>query len=80
MYSVTLGHAWNPAHKDHYREHQWEGFGVILGVNLLGLLIIAIRRDIVWCVGATWINVAIWATKLKPAPVYVRSLCTLFSS
>lgn len=74
-YSVTLGHAWDPAHEDHYRSHQWEGFGVILGVNLLGLIIVAVRRDIVWCVGATWINVAIWATKLKPAPVYVRLPC-----
>ncbi|EIM87324.1 uncharacterized protein STEHIDRAFT_120974 [Stereum hirsutum FP-91666 SS1] len=74
---VTLGHAWDPAHKDHYRAHQWEGFGVILGVNLLGLIIVAVRRDIVWCVGATWINVAIWATKLKPAPVYIT--CIMFT-
>ncbi|KAI0058329.1 hypothetical protein BV25DRAFT_1967716 [Artomyces pyxidatus] len=71
---ITLGHAWDPAHPDHYDHHQWEGFGVVLGVNLVGLLVIATRRDIVWCVGATWICVAIWATKLKPGSVYITAI------
>ena len=47
------------------------GFAVVLGTNLLGLLVIILRRDIVWCVAATWIAVSIWAAQPKPAPVYV---------
>ncbi|KAI0052355.1 hypothetical protein FA95DRAFT_1387297 [Auriscalpium vulgare] len=71
---IKLGHAWDPAHPDHYTEHQWEGFGVILGINIIGLIFVAARRDIVWCVGATWICVSIWTTKLKPSPVYITTI------
>lgn len=71
---VALGHAWNPNHPDHYNEHQWEGFGVVLGTNIFGLLLIMIRRDIIWCVGATWICVAVWASRLKPAFVYITEI------
>ncbi|THH18890.1 hypothetical protein EW146_g2162 [Bondarzewia mesenterica] len=71
---ITLGHAWDPAHPDRYTEHQWEGFGVVLGTNILGLLLVTIRRDIVWCVGATWICVSVWASKHKPPSVYITEI------
>ncbi|TFY76236.1 hypothetical protein EWM64_g7773 [Hericium alpestre] len=71
---VTLGLAWDPAHEDHYAEHQWAGFGVVLGVNILGLLVVILRRDITWCVGATWICVSQWALRPKPAPVYITTI------
>ncbi|KAI0317807.1 hypothetical protein OF83DRAFT_97171 [Amylostereum chailletii] len=75
---VTLGLAWNPAHDDHYAKGQWAGFGVVMGVNIVGLLVIAMRRDIVWCVGATWICVSIWSdsrnSRPKPAPVYITTI------
>lgn len=47
------------------------GFGVLLSTNLLGLAIVIIRGDIVWCVAATWIAISIWTAKPKPPPVYV---------
>ena len=47
------------------------GFGVVLGTNLLGLIVVIIRGDIVWCVAATWVAVSIWTATPKPAPVYV---------
>lgn len=47
------------------------GFGVLLGTNLLGLAVVIIRGDIVWCVAATWVAVSIWTANPKPAPVYV---------
>ena len=46
-------------------------FGILLGTNLLGLAVVIVRGDIVWCVAATWIAVSIWSAKPKPAPVYV---------
>ncbi|KAI0371260.1 hypothetical protein BV20DRAFT_965436, partial [Pilatotrama ljubarskyi] len=36
-----------------------------------GLLVIILRRDIVWCVAATWICASIWSEKPKPFPVFV---------
>ena len=47
------------------------GFGVLLGTNLLGLAVVIVRGDIVWCVAATWIAVSIWTANPKPAPIYV---------
>ncbi|KAK7460908.1 hypothetical protein VKT23_008836 [Stygiomarasmius scandens] len=52
----------------------WPGFGVVLGTNLVGLLVVATRRDIVWCVAATWICVSIWSMKPKPAPVFITAI------
>lgn len=43
----------------------------MLGVNLLGLLVIALRRDIVWCAGAVWICASVWRETPKSTPVQV---------
>jgi hypothetical protein len=45
-----------------------------MGINFLGLLVIIIRRDVVWAVAATWICVSVFTARPKPAPVYVRSV------
>ncbi|KAK7032630.1 hypothetical protein VNI00_012894 [Paramarasmius palmivorus] len=57
-----------------YSENPWPGFGVVFGTNLLGLLVVIFRRDIVWCVAATWICISIWAERPKPGPVYITVL------
>ncbi|KAJ7460601.1 hypothetical protein FB451DRAFT_1140831 [Mycena latifolia] len=57
-----------------YDAHPWPGFGVVLGTNLVSLLVVALRRDIVWCVAATWICVSIWALRPKPQTVYITTL------
>ncbi|KAK0205376.1 hypothetical protein DFS33DRAFT_1373801 [Desarmillaria ectypa] len=54
--------------------YQWPGFGVVFGTNVLGLLVVVLRRDIVWCVAATWICVSIWSLRPKPAPVYITAI------
>ncbi|PBK84625.1 hypothetical protein ARMGADRAFT_1055522 [Armillaria gallica] len=54
--------------------YQWPGFGVVFGTNILGLLVVVFRRDIVWCVAATWICVSIWSLRPKPAPVYLTAI------
>ncbi|KAG7442841.1 uncharacterized protein BT62DRAFT_359936 [Guyanagaster necrorhizus] len=54
--------------------YQWAGFGVVLGTNILGLLVVVLRRDIVWCVAATWICISIWSLRPKPAPVYITAI------
>lgn len=69
--SIQLGWTWSPGEPQHYDRHQWAGFAVMLGVNLLGLAVIVLRRDIVWCVAASWICASVWTLKPKPFPVIV---------
>ncbi|KAJ3840941.1 hypothetical protein F5878DRAFT_723361 [Lentinula raphanica] len=57
-----------------YADHPWPGFGVVLGTNLLGFLVIILRRDIVWCAAATWISISIWVLRPKPGPVYIAAI------
>ncbi|THV05795.1 hypothetical protein K435DRAFT_744734 [Dendrothele bispora CBS 962.96] len=57
----------------HYA-NPWPGFGIVLGTNVIGLLVIIFRRDIVWCVAATWICISIWSLKPKPAPVFITAI------
>jgi len=72
---VTLGLSYNPAHGGtQYNEHSWPGFGVVLGVNLVGLIVVIIRRDIVWAVAATWICISVFTARPKPAPVYITEI------
>ena len=59
---------------DYSKWHAWTGFGVVLGTNLLGLIVVLLRRDIVCCIAATWVCVSIWSYRPKPSPVYVRHL------
>jgi hypothetical protein len=56
---------------DDYSGNPWPGFGVLLGTNLLGLVLIVTRRDLVWTLASAWVNVSIWTLRPKPAPVYV---------
>jgi len=68
---VELGWTWSPGEQQHYGRYEWQGFGVMLGVNLLGLVVIVLRRDIVWCVAASWICASIWTLAPKPFPVWI---------
>lgn len=73
-HSIALGHWWSPGEPQRYAQHQWEGFGVVLATNLIGLLIIIFRRDVVWCAGATWLCAATFTQRPKPFSIYVRPL------
>lgn len=68
---VALGWTWTQGDPQHYSQHQWAGLGIMLGVNILSLIVIALRRDIVWCIAASWICASIWSSKPKPFPVYI---------
>lgn len=68
---ITLGFTWSPGEPQHYARHQWAGFAVMLAVNLIGLIVIVLRRDIVWCVAATWICASVWSLTPKPFPVWI---------
>lgn len=46
----------------------------------LGLAVVVFRRDIVWCVAASWIDASIWVLKPKPFPVFVRTIFLLYIS
>jgi len=71
---VTLGHAWDPAHPDEMDKYQWEGFAYILSINIVGVLIIALRYDWVWCLGATWVCVSIWLKEPQPMPIHIIAI------
>lgn len=71
---VTLGLTWNPSHPEHYTDHQWIGFTVLLAANLIGLIVIVARSDFVWCVASVWINIAIWSTSQKPRSILVLGI------
>ena len=43
-----------------------------MSTNVLSLVVILFRRDVIWAIAATWICVSIWAASPKPAPVFVR--------
>jgi len=72
---ITLGLNYNPAHAEtEYGRHAMAGFGVVLGINLVGLLVIILRRDIVWAVAATWICISVFSARPKPALVYITEI------
>ncbi|THH30482.1 hypothetical protein EUX98_g3694 [Antrodiella citrinella] len=68
---VTLGWTWTPGDPAYYGDHKLAGMGFMLGVNLLGLVVIVLRRDIVWCIAASWICASIWTLKPKAFAVFI---------
>ncbi|TFK75661.1 hypothetical protein BDN72DRAFT_757465 [Pluteus cervinus] len=80
---TTLGLTYTPEHPGapptHYSSwHAWIGFAVVSVTNVLGLVVIVLRRDVVWCIAAVWICISVWTQHPKPNPVYVTELgCTL---
>ncbi|KAF5384065.1 hypothetical protein D9615_003245 [Tricholomella constricta] len=72
---VTLGLSFKPTEPGvprHYSGwHAWAGFAVVMSTNLFALIVIAIRRDLVWCIAATWLCVSIWLDSPKPPPVNI---------
>ncbi|KAL4067207.1 hypothetical protein V8B97DRAFT_1978669 [Scleroderma yunnanense] len=68
---ITLGLTNLPDHPEQFDRHAWPGFSVVLSVNLLGLVVIIFRRDIIWAIAATWICVSEWSVRPKPVPVFV---------
>ncbi|KAF8513586.1 hypothetical protein BU17DRAFT_53179 [Hysterangium stoloniferum] len=68
---IMLGKTWDPKHPDdgRYANYQWEGFAVVCVTNIVGFLIIVLRRDIAWCLGQVWLNICILVERPKSAPV-----------
>ncbi|KAF7309632.1 hypothetical protein MIND_00334300 [Mycena indigotica] len=52
----------------------WPSFGVVLGTQLTSLLVVVLRRDIVWCVAATWICISLWSLRPKAQSVYITAI------
>ncbi|PPR07824.1 hypothetical protein CVT24_003101 [Panaeolus cyanescens] len=59
---------------DESKWHPNTGLLVVLGINLVELVVIVARHDIVWCVAATWTNVSLWAGRPKPAEIYITAI------
>jgi hypothetical protein len=75
-----MDHYWLPGTPQSFDRHPWEGFAVVFGTNILGLFIVVFRRDVVWTVGATWINAAIFTRRPKTLAVNVRPASSPCSS
>ncbi|KAJ6610466.1 hypothetical protein B0H10DRAFT_2166051 [Mycena sp. CBHHK59/15] len=74
---VELGLTYKPVYDGtpiDYAAHPWPGFGVVFGTNLVSLVVIILRRDIVWCVAATWICISIWSLRPKPQAVFITAI------
>ncbi|KAF8583460.1 hypothetical protein K439DRAFT_1653461 [Ramaria rubella] len=74
---ILLGKTWDPKYpsdSDQYTNYEWEGFAVVFVTNVVGLLIILIRRDLVWCIGAVWINICMWTERPKSTPVQTTTI------
>jgi len=74
---ITLGLTFHPSPDGPQHYSNWyamTAFGVVLGTNLLGLAVVIIRSDIVWCVAGTWIAVSLWSATPKPAPVHITAI------
>ncbi|KIM41533.1 hypothetical protein M413DRAFT_445516 [Hebeloma cylindrosporum] len=70
---VTLHLTYHPNHPGPASDYT-TGFGVLIGTNLVGLAVIIARRDIVWCVAATWIVTSLWIATPKPAIIYITAI------
>ncbi|KAG9309765.1 hypothetical protein JVU11DRAFT_10139 [Chiua virens] len=68
---ITLGLSYSPDHPEDYARHPWPGFAVVMSVNLVSLVMILFRRDIIWAIAATWICISIWTASPKPVPVFI---------
>jgi hypothetical protein len=70
---VTLGNVYDIVDGTpvNYSDYAWSGFAVVIISNLIGLAVVLYRRDITWCVAATWIAISVWSKRPKPAPVYI---------
>ncbi|KAH0839375.1 hypothetical protein J3R83DRAFT_69 [Lanmaoa asiatica] len=68
---ITLGLSYAPEHPEDYIQHPWPGFAVVMSVNLLSLVVILFRRDVIWAIAATWICISIWTASPKPPPVLI---------
>jgi len=75
---IAIGHHWTEGSTKDYDAYKWEGFGVLLAMNLVGLLFIALRRDFIWTVGASWIAAAVWTQAPKSAPVSTIAILFVF--
>ncbi|GLB39911.1 hypothetical protein LshimejAT787_0704210 [Lyophyllum shimeji] len=51
--------------------HAWLGFAVVMPTNFVAFLVVAIRRDLVFCIAATWLCISLWLERPKPAPVNI---------
>ncbi|KLO15509.1 hypothetical protein SCHPADRAFT_914398 [Schizopora paradoxa] len=75
---IALGHYWTEGDTKAYDNYMWEGFAVFFSINILGLVFIAVRRDIVWAVGAAWLAASVWNAPPKSAPVSISAILFTF--
>jgi len=71
---VTLGWYWKLGEPDRYDNYAWPGFIVVFTANILALVVVCLRHDIVWCVGAAWLDAALWSKRPKSVEVYATAV------
>ncbi|KAJ8520876.1 hypothetical protein ONZ45_g2390 [Pleurotus djamor] len=57
-----------------YDRYAFEGFLAVFFTNLVSIIVIAVRRDIVWCIAAVWICISVWSERPKASSVYITVL------
>ena len=74
MCSIAIHHYWPEGSTTDYDKYGWEGFAALLASNLIGLIVIATQRDVVWTIAATWLAAAVWKQGPKSAQVSVSAI------
>lgn len=64
---IVLG--WEARDEARYAKYSLEACAAIGAVNLIGLLIVAFKRDLVWAISASYMLVALLLKKPKPVTV-----------
>jgi len=72
---VALGHTINAEDfEGHQTQWMWESVAVLAGTNVLGLLIVALRRDVVWTIAAFYVLAALAFGPHVRTPTLVTSI------
>ena len=73
---IVLG--WTPHMPEDIQEHAWHAVTFIVSFNVLGLIEVALREDLVWAFAGMWIMIGQLIKRPKAAPVFVRDRQILF--
>ncbi|CED84874.1 hypothetical protein [Phaffia rhodozyma] len=66
---IVLG--WESRDPATYAKYSWQAIGILAGVNVVGLLMVFVTKDLVWTVSAEYLLVSLLLKKPKPFTMVV---------
>lgn len=71
---IMLHLTYPPSQPNEAMRHALPSAIVMLSTNIVSLLVIVARQDLVWCIGAVWVTVSIWVGRWRAVGVWVPAL------